>query len=107
MKAFEQLLKNSPDNVLGIASTDGQSRIETTAINKFNKGKLDKYSPAELKLFVDPRLKYMKLAQRPTTTFCNWTMYKTQAFIDAQKLCKNFTFIHLNQNDLDKLKALI
>jgi len=106
MKEFEQLLIKNQDGILGIANTKNQSRIEAVAVNKFNKGKLDKYGIDEIRLYIDPRLKRIKLAKRPTSTFCNWTMYKIQSFIDSQHLSNNFSFVHLNSRDFNELKLL-
>lgn len=106
MKTFEQLLKYTQRGVLGVADTKRHSRIETIAINKFNNGKLEKSGPNELRLYADPRLGGITLAQKPTSTFCNWTMYKIQAFIDSQNIDSKFTFIHINVKDLDRLNAL-
>jgi hypothetical protein len=107
MKVFEQLILNSREDILGIAHTNSQSRIETTTVNRFNRGKLEKSGPDELKLYINSQLKDIKLAQRPTTAFCNWTMYKTQSFIDLHELNNNFSFVHLNPKDISKLSILL
>lgn len=106
MTVFKQLLKKGDEYILGIADTKSSSRIEPTAINKFNKGKLEAAGPDQVALFIDPRLKGIKVAQYPTTTFCNWTMYRIQRFIDSGDVSSNFSFVHINVKDLGKLRVL-
>lgn len=103
---FRELIKDTGSNVLGIADSVGQSRIEPIAINKFNNGKLEMAGPDEVGLFLDPCLDALEIAKKPTSTFCNWTMYRIQRFIDEERLKCKLTFVHINANDLSKLSVL-
>lgn len=104
MQIFERLLIKNTGIVLGIANTAHESRVEPIAMNRFHKGMIDKSGPDELKLFINPCLKSIPLARMPTSTFCNWTMYKIQYFINRKQLDSRFSFIHLNITDLYQLK---
>lgn len=96
-RAFEKLLDNQPDSVLGVALTDGPSREEPIAINTFNCGTVVKSGVDQLELHT---LGLFPPAKKPTRTFCNWTMYHTQNYINQHNLQTKFSFIHINKNDL-------
>jgi hypothetical protein len=106
LNVFKKYLMPGCPNVLGIASTNYRSRIEPFAVNKFNIGLIDKNGPEYIKLFLEPKLTHFNVAENPTTTFCNWTMYKIAHLIHTRELNCKFSFIHLNSQDVGKLVAL-
>lgn len=103
METFKMLLKTNPDQVIGIALTQGATRQEPVAINRFNAGKVIAGGPDSLHLTLLPAI---RVAPTPTHTFCNWTMYTIQNYITDNKLSTAFSFIHLNPQDLDLLQSL-
>lgn len=98
--AFADLLAQNPEQVIGIALTKGPSREEPIAINKFNHGKVIRGGADQLRLHIPD---IFPVAQKPTHTFCNWTMYRTQNYINQRNLQTKFSFIHINKNDLGML----
>jgi hypothetical protein len=98
--SFEKLLSEQPDKVLGVAQTDGPSREEPIAINRFNLGTVIRGGVERLELHTSGIL---PPAQKPTHTFCNWTMYHTQNYINQHNPQTKFSFIHINKNDLNLL----
>jgi len=100
---FEVLMKDQQQDVLGVALTQGPTRQETVAINRFNKGKVSLLGDdaLSLTLFDD-----IPIATLPTHTFCNWTMYKIQNYINQKDSISKLSFIHINKNDLELLDNL-
>lgn len=96
-----QILDKRPKQILGLAAASGISRFEPTAVNKLNQGALDINEPARLSLHVPSSL--FPIAKLPTHSFCNWTMYRIQSFINAEKLETKLTFIHINPNEIYQL----
>ncbi|MET1033199.1 MAG: hypothetical protein ABWX94_01750 [Candidatus Saccharimonadales bacterium] len=103
LAVFETILEKNPDQVIGIALIKGSSRQEPIAINRFNKGKILAHGEDDLELTI---LDNFPIAQTPTHSFCNWTMYRIQSFIDERGLSVKFSFIHINKNDLALLDNL-
>lgn len=103
LKTFLEILeKEKPDLVLGIAA-EKNSRVEQVAVNRFNKGKIIAGGSDIIQLHI-PKDIVFKVAQNPTRSFCNWTMYKIANFIKENNLSTKFIFIHLNPKEIGKLK---
>lgn len=100
---FNTILTTEPERVVGIALTNGVTRQEPVAINRFNNGKILKDGDDILSITL---LDGFNLASKPTHTFCNWTMYHIQNFINEQNLRTKFSFIHINKNDLGLISDL-
>ncbi len=100
---FNTILKTEPEHVIGVAITQGASRQEPIAINRFNNGKILKGGDDILTLTL---LDGFNLASKPTNTFCNWTMYRIQNLINEQDLRTKLSFVHLNKNDLSVVSIL-
>lgn len=107
--SFTKLIVNGNANVIiGIANTKYHSRLEPVAINRFNNGKLRRNGADELELFVPNELKSdFVLAKIPSNSFCNWTMYNIQSFINDNNLSCKLTFIHHNKKDINKLIPIL
>lgn len=106
LKSFTEIMeKEKPDLVLGIAA-DKNSRIEPVALNRFNKGKIAKEGVETIQLFIPKDIAF-DLAQNPTRSFCNWTMYRIANHIKANNLNTKLTFIHVDPSEMVKLKQLL
>jgi hypothetical protein len=105
LQTFSTLIQQRPNEpILGIAASRSVSVFEAKALNRFNQtGQVSPGSPPE-KLYV-PNLTSTKFStsNRPTTSFCNWTMYKIQEQLIAENKSRNFSFAHLNPNDIKDL----
>lgn len=94
----EYLLKEKPNCILGVATTKGKTQIETRAINAFGKRKLSKTNEGfDLTI---PRSTIFPSATQPTTSFCNWTMFKIAEYISSKNLPIKLSFIHFNPKDI-------
>lgn len=100
---FIDLIKEREEDVLGVALTQGATRQEPVAINRFNTGKISKLGKDTLSLTL---LDDIPVAIEPTHTFCNWTMYKIQECLNQQDVSSHFSFVHVNKNDLELLADL-
>ncbi|MFZ5955785.1 MAG: hypothetical protein ACOYT4_05145 [Nanoarchaeota archaeon] len=96
------LLKN-PKLIIGIAKSD-KTRFEKIAINNFNNKLIERSGKDSYNLFVP---KIFDISKIPTNSFCNYTMYRISKFIDENKLQARFSFLHLNQKELDKFLSSI
>jgi len=94
----EYILKKKPNCILGIATTKGKTQIETRAINAFGKRKLSK-TKESLDLTI-PHSMIFPSATQPTTSFCNWTMFKIAEYISQENLPIKLSFIHFNPKDI-------
>jgi hypothetical protein len=104
---FKVLLDTEPENIVGVALTNGKSKIETRGVNRFGKTKtIVKDGVGEFSLHI-PELKLFPVSGAYTTSFCNWTMYRISEFIFAKKLKTKLTFVHINKSDIPQLKDLI
>lgn len=103
MVAFEKVLESEPSKVLGVALSKQRSREEPITINKFNKGLVLRHGAKQLSLTLANNF---PSATKPTYTFCNWTMYHIQNFINEKRLSTAFTFIHINKADIGQLEAV-
>lgn len=108
-KAFsERIVAEEPQIIIGIADTTRFSRIEPITVNRFNKGVIQTEGQQELGLHIPVALTgLMPLAKQPTTTFCNWTMYKLQSFIEDSNLNTRLSFLHVNHRDIESLRGLL
>ncbi|MBN2015983.1 hypothetical protein JW766_04070 [Candidatus Dojkabacteria bacterium] len=108
-KLLSQVLEQKPDYLIGVAKFGYRSQYESVAINQFHKNKkVSKTGPFKYKLFI-PKSKnsVIKVAQRPSDSFCNWTMYKISHLIQEEKLKTKLIFVHLNSKQLTLIKELL
>jgi pyrrolidone-carboxylate peptidase len=100
------ILEEKPDFVLGIAkSPQDYSQFESIAINYFNKSKISKNGPEQHSLFT-PIFKPIYISDKPTNSFCNWTMYKISDLIKKEKLDTKLIFLHVKVSSIDILLKL-
>lgn len=107
-KFFELINTTKPDIILGVAkSNDAHSYFEPLTINKFNKtSKIDKNGKEELKLFIPNLTKTnFKISKKPTTSFCNYSMYKIKNHIEQKELKTKIAFIHIVKKDINTIKT--
>lgn len=81
---------NRSHHVIGFALSTS-SRQETVALNKFNKGLIDKHGLTARKLNTLPDSPFVN-ALIPTHSFCNWTMYTLSAMYEV-------SFFHIKKED--------
>jgi hypothetical protein len=98
-----KILKEKPDLILGIALSKGISVFEPKTVNKFNSGKIKKDGKDELQLFVPMAF---KTSSKPSSSFCNYSMYKIRSFLEENNLNIPFGFAHINENEISCLKRL-
>ena len=94
-KSFTELIqKKNPKLIIGLAEAKTKTRIESVAVNRFGKaGIINKAGKKSYKLHVPKDLPFT-ISKKPTTSFCNWTMYK------ISQLGAPVSFIHYNTADL-------
>ncbi len=102
----KRILEEKPGIVLGVASTRGRSVFEPVAINNIHGHSISKDGECELPLFV-PSAVLFTISTRSTITFCNYSMYMIAEFIKKNGLETKIMFVHINQNDEDRLKILV
>lgn len=104
-----KIIELRPKFVLGIAKSNRKkSYFEPLTINKFNKSnQVIKHTNKDFFLYV-PNLNETNflITKNPTTSFCNYSMYKVQNFLDENNLEIHFSFTHINQEDINSLKQL-
>lgn len=106
MEAFMRRIElEHPDLVLGVAATKGESRVEPIAVNRFNNGVVSRGGVETLDLQV-PKILGLKTAEKPTHTFCNWTMYKLQEFVVQNNLRTKVSFCHLKSSETARIEPL-
>lgn len=107
-KRFEELLDKKPFRILSVAITKGPSRLEPLAINRFNEGNIITGGKELLPLHVPAnRPAGLRIASKPTRSFCNWTMYRIQHVIIKHGYTTELVFVHVNVKDIDELRSLI
>jgi len=105
-KFREIVLHDKPDLILGLAKAD-KTRVETQAINRFNKSKkIIAGGPESYDLYLPNFAEDLNLASKPADSFCNWTMYKIANLIEEEKLETRLSFIHLCDKDFKFLEYL-
>lgn len=106
---YSQILEKHPDLIFGVAlSNNSNSFFEPKAINQFNrKTKILKNGKDELSLYI-PNINKSKFltSTKPTTSFCNYTMYQLQNFLESTKLNIPFVFSHLRKEDIKELSYI-
>jgi hypothetical protein len=97
----KRIYKERPKLIIGCAKSD-RSCFEMKSINRFNDGTIIKNGKVSFGLFV-PSIDAFDASLKPTTSFCNWTMYKISDMISKDKLDSKLSFIHFRDEDYPKL----
>ncbi len=94
----EMIKQIHPTRIIGISAVVGESRFETEAVNVFGKhGTVNMGGRDRYQLHV-PTEKPFATSKKPTTSFCNWTMYKLSEVVEGSSA--NVTFLHYTKADL-------
>ena len=104
-KFCSQIIETNPDYIIGIAYSRKGSFFENVAINKFNSNTIIKNSTKKFILDV-PENPLFKISRKPTTSFCNYSMYRIKYFLDKNSLGTKFYFIHLTEKDISLLSQI-
>ena len=102
----EEIGKNNPDFIIGIAKSNSNSVIEPIAINNIHHHKIIQDSPETLSLYA-PTNPLFPTSCQPTNSFCNYSMYKIQYFLNQNKLSTKLLFVHINLKDIPNLSKII
>jgi len=102
----DQLLKVKPDFVIGVAASKTKSVFEPVAINNIHGHKVIATEPEKLPLHT-PSRPLFPASSRPSSSFCNYSMFKIQFFINQQHLPSKLIFIHLKPKDISSLPKII
>lgn len=99
---FQKLIDpTKPKQIIGLAEIKSPSRFETLAINAFGKsGKVNRNGKESYVLYVPSNTDFSK-SNKPTNSFCNWTMYKISELVDIKQT--KVSFLHFNQKDIPKV----
>lgn len=99
------LINNDTDMIIGFAKSD-ESKTESVAINKFNNFNILKKGKDRFDLFI-PNNSPFHISNKPTNSFCNYTMYKISNLIEHNNLKTKLAFIHFKEKDFEKLTKFI
>jgi len=102
----DHLLKVKPDFVIGVATTKTKSVFEPIAINNIHGHKVIATAPEKLLLHAPNRPDF-PVSPKPSKSFCNYSMFKIQYFINQQQLPTKLIFVHLNPKDIPSLPKII
>ena len=106
----QKIIQNKPSFILGVAkSTSKDSYFEPLTINQFNKDKkVINHLNQAYDLYV-PNLQNtgFTLSKKPTTTFCNYAMYKIECFLRKENMRIDHSFVHLSQDKIKELHILL
>lgn len=97
-----------PSVIIGIAKSEtAESIIEAITINEFHRiNKVRKeLSINELPMNL-PKNCIFKVRNKPTNSFCNYSMFSIKSFLIENKLDIPFVFIHIIKEDIEKLPKL-
>ena len=105
LEQFKSLiLDNRPELIVGLAKKHkGETTIETTATNRFNRnGKISSNGKDQYSLFVPAFWPFPK-STRPSTSFCNWTMYSISKYLDESASTTRLLFAHIKESEIEPL----
>lgn len=107
---FKLIREEKPILIMGVALADSkQSFFEPRTINKFHRiGKVTREGKEEFLLFVpDLQNKIFKISRNPSSTFCNYSMYKIKFFLEQEKLAVPLAVTHIKREDIKRLKETL
>lgn len=108
IKAFLKLVcACKPTHIIGIAKSHSlKSYFEPVTINRFNKsGEVVKQAGDTYDLYVPAQLEPpFQLSSGPSTSFCNYSMFKISHFLAQENIKTRFSFIHIGQSGIGQLK---
>lgn len=103
-KLYSKIQLEKPNLILGIAkSRNNISTIEKYTINKFHRNKkILNIKNSKFTLNTLSNISF-KVNNKPTDSFCNYSMFNIKYFIDQNNLTIPFIFIHITKEDLKHL----
>jgi len=102
----DHLLKVKPGFIIGVATAKTKSVFEPIAINNIHSHKVIADAPEKLSLHI-PNHSIFPVSSRPSSSFCNYSMFKIQYFINQHHLSSKLIFIHLNPKDIPSLPKIL
>lgn len=103
----KEIVATKPDIIIGLAkSHSDKSFFEPVTINKFNKSnKVINGSEDLYKLFIPDLIpKNFAISPNPSSTFCNYSMYKISHFLNENNINVKFSFIHISEEGIKQIK---
>jgi len=89
------ILEVKPKYIIGFANISTKSHIESLTVNKFGKkGRILSDGADSYALYL-PKRSQFAVSNKPTNSFCNWTMYKIAELIEKEKLKTKLIFVHV------------
>ncbi len=99
---FELIEEEKPQWIIGVAR--GRTGWDKQAFNKFNQYQIIKSGVEYYDLYVPDS--QLPLRQFPEATFCNWTAYRINDFLNTKNQDIKLSFVHLRKADLPRLGLL-
>lgn len=100
------LLKVKPDFVIGVAAAKTKSVFEPIAVNNIHGRKVIATAPEKLSFHI-PKHSNFSVSPKASHSFCNYSMFKIQYFINQHQLPTKLIFVHLNPKDIPSLPKII
>jgi len=107
---YTQIIKSRPDFILGVAlSHTADSVFEAEAVNRFHKtSKVVRNGKEVLSLYVpNTRNTQFLISKKPSSSFCNYSMYQIEHFLEQNQLNIPFAFTHLRKESIVELPRVI
>jgi hypothetical protein len=101
---LSKVKKLEPDLILGIAHNEKKSQFEPIAVNRFNNKQVIREGKEQFELFV-PNSRNFNISQKPSTSFCNYSMYWIKYHLNQEKIIIPFSFIHINKKEILRISA--
>ena len=102
------ILEQRPGLIVGLARKQrGKTEFDSVAINRFNKKGRVSANGRELYELLIPyccsETKQFSVSTRPSTSFCNWTMYSISKHLEDSCLPAKLLFVHIKEADISAL----
>lgn len=101
-------LKKYPKiQIIWIAISKSNSKMESICINQFNKNWKVIKEAEYYKFDLDKLDINLKVNTKPTTYFCNYSMFYIKHFIENNNIDTKVSFLHINKQDIPLLLEYI
>ena len=103
-RLLEHIHSNQPRFILGLAQSHKRSTWEQYTINSFHKTKkvVNDSSATLYELYI-PTNSLLPIRKKPTTTFCNYAMFRVQYFLQINNLNIPHSFAHVTKEGISTL----
>ena len=102
----DHLLEVKPDFVIGVAASKTESVFEPITVNNIHGHKIIATAPEKLPLH-DLNHPIFPASFKPSSSFCNYSMFKIQSFINQNRLPSKLIFVHLTPEDIPRLPEIV